>query len=179
MNALLNRQWAELSGEQLRLAFNDLVAINQIEAVALVREYLGDNPDRPVRDFETFYSVISIGIVIHDAWTRDFALNLIFSNVHRIREAALLMLAWSRRGELSLTAQHVDGLIDQIMTSPASDAGNRERAMLLEVSGDRRAVPALLSLVNGPSAVPSQETLELPRCVGLGACRPSGQGRFV
>ena len=152
VNTLLSRQWAELSGEQLRLAFNDLAAINQIEASALVREYLGDNPDRPVQDFETFHSVMSMGMVIHDDWTRDFALSLVFSSVPRIREAALSMLAWSWRGELSLSAQHVDGLIDQIMTSPAFDGGNRERAMLLEVSEDRRAVPALLWLVNGPSA---------------------------
>jgi HEAT repeat protein len=61
-------------------------------------------------------------------------------------------LAWSWRGELPLTAQHVDGLIDQIMTSPASDHSNRERAMLLGVSGDRRAVPALLRLINDPPA---------------------------
>jgi hypothetical protein len=135
---LLSRPWVELSGEQPRHAFNDLVAINLIEAAALVREYLGDNPDRPVQNFETFYSVLGIGIVIHDEWTRNFALNLIFSNVPGVREAALSKLAWSWRGELSLTAQHVDGLIDQIMTSPASDFDNRERAMLLEVSRSPR-----------------------------------------
>ena len=174
MNALLNRQWAELSGERLRLAFNDLAAINQIEAGALVREYLGDNQDRPVQDFETFYSVISIGIIFHDNWTRDFALSLIFSNVDRTREAALSMLAWSWRGELSLTAQHVDGLIDQIMTNPASDAGNRERAMLLGVSGDRRAVAALLWLINGPSADSVTRDTRIAALRGLGRLQAIG-----
>src|ERR1035438_5099658 len=37
-------------------------------------------------------------------------------------------------------------------TAPASDRDNRERAMLLGVSGDCRAVPALLRLIDEPSA---------------------------
>jgi hypothetical protein len=152
MNALLHRQWVELSGEQLRDAFYDLMQINQTETAALVREYLGDSPDRPVRDFETFQAVLSTGIGIQDEWTRDFAVSLAFSHAPRVRREALMSLAWSWRGGLSLTAQHVDGLIDQIITSPASDRDNRERAMLLGVSGDRRAVPALLRLINEPSA---------------------------
>jgi hypothetical protein len=152
MNALLHRQWAELSTEQLRDAFHDLVQINQTETAALVREYLGDSPNRPVRDFETFQAVLSTGIAIQDERTRDFAVSLAFSRAPRGRREALMSLAWSWRGELSLTAQHVDGLIDQIMTSPASDRDNRERAMLLGVSGDCRAVPALLRLIDEPSA---------------------------
>jgi hypothetical protein len=152
VNALLHRQWAELSGEELRDAFCDLVRINQTETAALVRECLGDSPDRPVFDFETIYAVLSVGIGIQDGWTRDRALSLAFGQDPRVRRAALTSLAWSWRGELPLTAQHVDGLIDQIMTSPASDHSNRERAMLLGVSGDRRAVPALLRLINDPPA---------------------------
>jgi hypothetical protein len=59
----------------------------------------------------------------------------------------LLSLAWSWHGELSLTAQHVDALIAQIMANPQSEAENRERAMLLGVSGDPRAISALVRLL--------------------------------
>ena len=152
VNALLHRQWDELNGEQLRGAFYDLVRINHTETAALVREYLDTDPDQPVHDFEDFHTVLSTGISIDDEWTRDLMLRLAFTHDPRVRQAALSSLAWGWRAELSLTAQHVDGLINQIMTSAPSDHNNRERAMLLGISGDRRAVPAVLWLINGPSA---------------------------
>jgi hypothetical protein len=151
VNALLQRQWAELSGEQLRYAFNDLLRMTHPETAALVHEYLGPSTDGPVRDFEAFHAVLGIGMAMQDEWTRDFALSQAFSHDPRVRQAALTALAWSWCGALSLTAQHIDGLIDQIVISPPSDHNNRERAMLLGISGDRRAVPALLRLIDDPS----------------------------
>ncbi len=166
MNALLSRQWVELNGEHLLQAFNDVLATDPIEAAALVREYLGDHRDRLIQDFDAFYRVLGIGIILLDEWTRDFALSLIFSNAQRIRAAALSGLAWSWRGELSLTEQQVDGLIDQIMTGALPDSNDRECAMLLGVSEDRRAVPALVWLINGSSAVDRDTRIAALRGLG-------------
>jgi hypothetical protein len=149
VNALLHRQWSELNGEQLRGAFQDLVRINHSETAALVREYLSRELDQLVHDFETFYTSVSAGISIQDEWTRDFMLRLAFSDDSQIRQTALTSLAWSWRGELRLTAQHVDRLIN--MTRQPSDHNNRERAMLLGMSGDHRAVPALLRIIDDQS----------------------------
>jgi HEAT repeat protein len=100
------------------------------------------------RDFDTFHAVLSTGFTIQDHWTRDFALSLIPSQNPSARRTALSFLAWLWRDELSFTTQQVDGLVEQIMASPPSDSGNRERAMLLGMSGDRRAIQALLYLLN-------------------------------
>lgn len=174
VNALLHRQWTELSGEQLRDAFYDLVLTNRTETAALVREYLCDSQDRPVWDFEAFHAALSVGIEIQDEWTRDRTVSLAFGQDPRVRRAALTSLAWSWRGELPLTAQHVDGLIDQIMTSPASDQDNRERAMLLGISGDRRAVPVLLRLINDPPADCGARDTRIAALRALGSLRAVG-----
>lgn len=152
VNDLLHRQWAALSSDRIRDALYDLVRMNHAETPALVREYLVENPDLPERDFETFYAVLSTGFTIHDEWTRDFALSLVLSQRSRARQTALSFLAWMWQGELSLTPQHVQELIDQLTSSPPSDSDNRERAMLLGVSGDSGAVPALLRLLEVSSA---------------------------
>lgn len=149
-NALLSRHWADLDASQLGNAFYDLVRISHRETPALIREYLTSADASPL-PFDPFYSVLSAGMCIEDGWSRDFALSLIFCKDARKRSAALSMLAWSWRGELSIPAQHVDALIDQIMTSPASDFANRERAMLLGLSGEHRSTSAFLHLLNRES----------------------------
>jgi hypothetical protein len=147
VRALLRREWTGLSSEQLRDAFYDLVRMNHPETPPLIHEFLGDNRDLPERDYNAFHAVFGAGFTIGDVWTRDFALTLIFSENVAARKAALLSLAWSWRGELRLTTQHIDALIHQIMSDPRSDSDNRERAMLLGVAGDRRAIPVLLLLL--------------------------------
>lgn len=152
VNALLRRRWTELSPEQLRDAFFDLVRTNHAEAPALVREYLSANPDLPEQDFEVFYAVLSAGITIKYDWARDFALSLILDQRSNARRAALSFLAWMWHDKLPLTSQYIDSLINQIMISPRSDSDNRERAMLLGIAGDLRAVPALLRLLDNSAA---------------------------
>lgn len=152
MNLLLQRQWSGLRGEQLRNAFYDLWRMNHPDIANLIHEYLDANRAHLVEDFEAFHAAQSTGIGIQDKWTRDFMLDLAFSHDPRVRAAALTSLAWSWHGELSLTARQVDGFIDHIMTGPASDHCNRERAMLLGTSRDRRAIPALLQLINEDSS---------------------------
>lgn len=147
VRALLHREWTGLTSEELRDAFYDLVRMNHSETPPLIHEFLGDNPDLPERDFDAFHAVLGAGFTIGDVWTRDFALGLIFSENVSARRAALSSLAWSWRGELRLNTQQVDALIAQIMSDPQSDSDNRERAILLGVSGDRRAIPALLRLL--------------------------------
>lgn len=147
-NALLQRQWGSLSAQEIRTAFCDLTRRNDPETAALVREYLSSHPDLPEQDFDTFHLVLSTGFAIQDEWSRDFGLSLIPTDVPRTQQTALTDLAWSWRGPLSLTAHHVDELINQILNSPRSESSNRERAMLLGISGDHRAIPTLLSLLN-------------------------------
>lgn len=166
MNALLNRQWAELNADQLRDSFYDLVRIDHPETPALIHDYFGSSPDATALPFDAFYSVLSAGISINDEWTRDFALSFIFSNELRKRRAALSSLAWSWRGELSITAKHVDVLIDQIITRPASDSENRERAMLLGTSGDPRSIKALLHLLNENQPVARDVRIAALRALG-------------
>ena len=108
--------------------------------------------DRSRPRLDAFYAALSTGIAIQDEWTRDFALNLALSHDPRQMPAALTALAWSWRGDLSLSTEHVDRLVDMVLTGTISDHNNRERAMLLGISGDSRAIPALLGLIDGPSA---------------------------
>lgn len=166
MNALLNRQWAEFNADQLRDSFYDLVRIGHPETPALIRDYFGSSPDATALPFDAFYSVLSTGICIDDEWTRNFALSFIFSSDIRKRQAALNSLAWSWHGDLSITAKHVDALIDQIMTSPASDFENRERAMLLGISGDPRSIKALLHLLKDEQPVARDVRIAALRALG-------------
>jgi hypothetical protein len=151
VNALLNRRWEELSGEGLRQAFFDLRRMNHIQTASLVRECLEGGAERGVTDFQTFHAVLQVGVEIQDEWSRDYALSLAINRDSPARGHALTLLAWRWRGELSLTSQQVDALIDQIMTSGPRDFANRERAMLLGLAGDRRAIPTLIRLLNQPS----------------------------
>jgi hypothetical protein len=146
VNALLNRRWEELNGEGLRQAFLDLWRMNHIQTVALVRECLEGGAERGATDFQTFHTVLLVGMSMQDEWSRDYALGVAIDQDSPVRRHALMHLAWTWRGELSLSAEQVDALIDQIMTSGPRDFANRERAMLLGLSGDRRAIPALLRL---------------------------------
>jgi len=113
----------------------------------LIRESLEENSNLAEQDFDRFHCAFSSGIAIGDVWTRDFALRLIFSQSAVAHHAALLALACSWQGALILSSQHVDALVSQTMVDPQSDSRNRERAMLLGVAGDRRAIPALVRLL--------------------------------
>ncbi len=159
MNALLNRRWEELSGDQLRQAFFGLWRMNHTQTAALVRECLEGGPERGVADFETSQALLRVGIEIQDDWSRDYALSVALDRDFQARGQALMLLAWRWKGELSLTAGQVDRLIDQIMTSGPSDLANRERAMLLGVSRDCRAIPALLRLLDqSPTNLAGRDT---------------------
>jgi hypothetical protein len=147
VETLLARRWDDLRSDKFRDALYDLVRMKHPEVPELIHEFLGKNPNTAEQDFEGFHSALHSGIAIEDLWTRDFALDLIFSKSSLARKTALLALAWSWRGELVLSTQHVDALISQIATDSQSDSENRERAMLLGVSGDRRAIPTLVKLL--------------------------------
>ncbi len=152
VNALLGRRFTELDQKALREAFYDLMRMNHPQTAALVREYLERDSESGPRDFETSEAVLGVGIEIQDNWSRDRALALATSGDDRMLGRALMLLAWRWRGDLSLNAMQVEALIRQIMNSPVSDFANRERAMLLERSGDRAAIPALRRLLDGPDA---------------------------
>jgi hypothetical protein len=152
VNALLDRRFTELNGEELRDAFYDLWRMHNQETAALVRQCLEGGRHWDSRDFDTFQAVLGTGIGVQDEWSRDFALGLAMSSDSRLRREALMLLAWRWRGNLPLSSKHIEGLINQIISSPVSDFDNRERAMLLERSGDRSAIPALLRLLDAPDA---------------------------
>jgi hypothetical protein len=149
VDAVLNREWQGLTAEELRNAFGDLALSNHSETAACVREYFAGLGDGLIRDRETLSTVLGIGIMIQDEWCRDYALRLARSEDPAIRRIGLLELALGWRGELSLSPEDVDELVEQVMSSPVSDLANRERAMLLGRSGDPRAVQPLLLLLDG------------------------------
>src|SRR5450755_3354239 len=94
VNVVLNRQWPELSGKEVRNAFYDLWRMHHSETAALVREYLQDCAERGVQDLETHHAVLGTGIGIQDEWSRGYALSLIFSSNFSAQREALTLLAW-------------------------------------------------------------------------------------
>lgn len=148
VNAVLQRKWDALSAEELQSAFNDLARSKHGDTAACVRDYLADTSHVAESNFENIWTVLGIGIFLRDSWSRDFAWSLVLGNDKRLRGAGLSNLAWSWRGDLTFSPEIIDALMDQIGTSQLSDHENRERAMLLGRSGDRRSARTLLRLLN-------------------------------
>jgi hypothetical protein len=179
VNVVLNRQWPELSGKEVRNAFYDLWRMHHSETAALVREYLQDCAERGVQDLETHHAVLGTGIGIQDEWSRGYALSLIFSSNFRAQREALTLLAWRWRGELSITMEHVDGLVGQMRTGGITDFGIASAPCCWDFLETAELFRHSCGYSMSRPRAAARGTPGLPRYARSGGFKPSKKGKLV